>query len=181
MTVPKFPFPERKKPVRKPIIPSDFLPRLNELKREYYARKYPAMMSSKGAYAKKYADNSANGLTKCIVDYLTLIGGYATRQQSMGVKRKVGGGKEIWTKGTVKKGAADINAMFQGRSLQVEVKYGKDRMSADQHATAEHIKRAGGIYLVARTFDHFIIQFKETYNLQEHELFNLCDSDDLAL
>lgn len=152
--------------------PSIYLPRLNALKEEYNAAKYPNVAQTRGFYAKKYKDTSANALTAAIVVYLTLIGGYATRQQSMGVKRKVKG-REVWTLGTTKRGAADINAMFQGRSLQVEVKYGKDRLSDKQKATAAQITRAGGVYIVAKSFDHFIEQFQKAFALADDELFVL--------
>lgn len=32
-----------------------------------------------------YKDNTANGLTKCIVDYITLKGGFASRLNSTGI------------------------------------------------------------------------------------------------
>ncbi|HEV7348219.1 hypothetical protein [Telluribacter sp.] len=152
--------------------PSIYLPRLNTLKEQYNATKYPNVAQTRGFYAKKYSDNSSNALTAAIVAYLNLTGGYATRQQSMGVKRKVKG-REIWTPGTTRTGATDVQGMYQGRSLQIEVKYGRDRMSEAQKKTAAHVTRAGGVHIVARTFDGFIEQFTAAFGLADQELFVL--------
>jgi hypothetical protein len=157
---------------------STYLPQLNTLKQQFNAAKYPNVAQTRGFYAKKYKDTSANALTSAIVTYVRLIGGYATRQQSMGVKRKVKG-REIWTPGTTKRGAADINATYLGRSLQVEVKYGRDQLSPEQKATSAQVARAGGLYIVARSFDHFIDQFQQAFNLASDELFVLrCSIDE---
>jgi hypothetical protein len=151
---------------------SIYLPRLNAMKERYNAAKYPTVAQTSGFYAKKYQENNANSLTAAIVAYLTFAGGYATRQQSMGVQRRING-RQVWTPGTTKRGAADINATFRGRSVQVEVKFGRDVISADQRATAEQIARAGGLYIVARTFDGFIQQLQQAFDIPDAELFAL--------
>lgn len=133
--------------------------------------KYP---SSPEAYlpVKNYVDNSANALTKCIIDFLTFSGYQAERINTMGryvddskiitdvvgFQRKIGSGKYI--KGTGTKGSADISATIRGRSVKIEVKYGKDRQSDYQKDYQQSIERAGGVYIIARDFD----TFKEWYD-----------------
>lgn len=115
----------------------------------------------------EYNQNSANGLTKCILDFLNLSGHQAERINTMGRmldnrktytdvigrQKTIGSTKYIPTTGT--KGSADISATINGRSVKIEVKYGKDRQSADQKAYQEQIEKAGGIYIIAKEFDSF--------------------------
>ena len=110
-------------------------------------------------------DNSANSLTKSIEFYINANGFQAERINTMGVYRE---GKKIqvgentrqlkgkWTPSTSTKGSADISATIFGRSVKIEVKYGKDRQSEVQKRYQESIEAAGGTYFIARNFDEFI-------------------------
>ena len=118
--------------------------------------------------------NSANTLTQCVIKYIRLMGGQAERINTMGrrldqtrvVTDCLGGKRQIgsvaWVPGTGTRGSADISATIHGKSVKVEVKWGKDRISPDQIKYAESIRSAGGIYVVAHTFDDFY----EWYNAQ---------------
>ena len=111
-------------------------------------------------------DNSANALTKCIIHFLTYSGFQAERINTMGVYRE---GKKIqvgentrqlkgtYTPSTGTKGSADISATIRGRSVKIEVKYGKDRQSEVQKRYQESVEAAGGTYFIARSFDEFMI------------------------
>jgi hypothetical protein len=115
----------------------------------------------------KLSDTSANGLTKCIVEFLNLSGCQAERISTtgrwidesftytnvMGQTRKAGSGRYI--KGSGTKGSADISAIINGKSVKIEVKIGKDRQSEDQKKYQEAIERAGGIYVIAKDFQSF--------------------------
>ena len=115
----------------------------------------------------EYNEKSANGLTKCICDFLNLSGHQAERINTMGRMvdnrktytdvigrtKTIGSAKYIPTTGT--KGSADISATIKGRSVKIEVKYGKDRQSQAQKAYQEQIEKAGGVYLLAKDFDTF--------------------------
>jgi len=122
--------------------------------------------------APKYSDKTANGLTKCITDFLKLSGWQAERISSMGrmidkrvintdcLGRQRTIGSLQYIKGTSTNGTADISATIKGRSVKIEVKIGKDRMSQDQIKYRDAIIRAGGIYFIATDFDMFM----EWYN-----------------
>ena len=111
-------------------------------------------------------DNSANSLTKSIEFYINANGFQAERINTMGVYRE---GKKIqvgentrqlkgtYTPSTGTKGSADISATIRGRSVKIEVKYGKDRQSEVQKRYQQSIEQAGGTYFIARNFDEFII------------------------
>lgn len=120
-------------------------------------------------------DNSTNGLTKVIIDFINLTGGQAERISSSGRWIKDGekqidfytgkvtnaGGKYIKSAGV--KGTADISATIKGRSVKIEVKYGKDKMSADQEKYQKSIQSAGGVYMIAKTFDSWLEEYKTLF------------------
>ena len=113
-----------------------------------------------------WKDDSANGITQCITAFLNFSGWQAERINTMGVYRE---GKKIqvgentrqlkgkWTPSTSTKGSADISATIFGRSVKIEIKFGKDRQSEVQKRYQESIEQAGGTYFIARNFDEFII------------------------
>ena len=118
--------------------------------------------------SEKYRDDSANGLTRCVIAYIRLRGGQAERINTMGRpidQRKtftdvlghthqVGSVK--WIPGTSTRGSADISATIQGRSVKIEIKFGKDRQSEAQRKYAREVEAAGGIYYVCKDFTSFV-------------------------
>jgi len=116
---------------------------------------------------RRYQDNTANGLTKAIVDFLRLSGWQVERTSNTGryldhskivtditgIKRRIGNGK--WIRGSGQKGTSDISATIRGRSVKIEVKM-KDKQSPDQQAYQQAVERAGGLYWLVRSFDEFI-------------------------
>lgn len=139
---------------------------LKKLKEEHLKAQYPSVPE----YAippVKYSDKSANGLTNCIVDFLNLSGQFAERHSNEG---RVIDGRKTYTDvlgrtktiGSIKRinssqknGTSDIKAVIQGRMVAIEVKYGKDRQSENQKKYQKQIESAGGIYMIAKTFDDF--------------------------
>lgn len=143
--------------------------RLLDFHYKQMAIKYPSFPQH--AIPKKtWSDNSANGLTKCVIDLINYEGYQAERISTQGTyvegaKIKVGEnerqlkGKYIPTQGT--KGSADISATIRGRSVKIEIKYGTDKQSEVQKQYQASIERAGGIYIIVRNFDDFVIWFDE--------------------
>ncbi len=64
--------------------------------------------------------------------------------------------KQVRRTSTTTRGAADIFACLRGRYVEIEVKAGKDKMSAWQEARKQEVERAGGTYLVVRSTDEFL-------------------------
>lgn len=137
---------------------------LHELEREHMRDQYPNVPSH--AVAKTtYDDRTANGLTKCIVDYIRFSGGFAERINRMGFKTKNKYGKEIWVSGGGTNGTADISAVLPGgRSARIEVKVGRDKIRPDQIRYAEKVTRAGALYFIARSFDEFLLWYSTIQN-----------------
>ena len=121
----------------------------------------------------KYTDKTANGLTRCIIDYLQLSNHQAERINTMGrpidnrkqVTDVLGRTKTIgsmtWGKSTATKGSADISATINGRSVKIEVKIGKDRQSMDQKIYQQNIEKSGGQYWIVKNFDDFMKKYEE--------------------
>lgn len=121
----------------------------------------------------KYSDKTANGLTKCIIDFINLNNGQAERINNtgrqidnrktfsdvLGNTRTVGSVR--WIKGTGTNGTSDISATIQGKSVKVEVKIGRDKQSDQQREYQKSVESAGGVYFVAKDFTSFY----EWYNL----------------
>jgi hypothetical protein len=130
--------------------------------------------------APKYTDRTANGLTKCIIDYIRLTGGQAERinctgriidsrttcTDVLGHNRTIGSLHYIKTAG--QRGTADISATIQGRSVKIEVKIGADRQSEAQKEYQRSIETSGGIYFVAKDFGQFLSWYYLTFGRAEH-------------
>jgi len=125
------------------------LSQLNPEQQEQFNKAFPV--------GKKKKQSPANELTSAIIRYIQSIGGAARRINNGAVYDPV---KEIFRQGT-KKGTEDITCTIPivvagkkiGLHVAIEVKIGKDRQSDDQKLREEEIRRAGGVYLIAKTFD----------------------------
>lgn len=138
---------------------------LERLADENERNKYPDLPYRIAAY---YRDDTANGLTKCVIDWIKLNGWQAERINTMGRPidnrqqvtdvlgrtRTIGG--ITWVQSTSTTGSADISATINGRSVKIEVKTGKDRQSEAQKKYQEDIEKAGGIYIIVKCFDDFM-------------------------
>jgi hypothetical protein len=110
----------------------------------------------------KYSDKTANGLTKCIIDFIKLNKGQAERINCTGRTIRTGSGqKYIPTSG--QRGTADISATIRGRSVKIEVKIGKDKQSEFQKAYQQDIEASGGIYYIAKDFSTFYSWYVQTF------------------
>jgi hypothetical protein len=151
---------------------------LKQLKLNHIRKEYPSLPEH-AIKQPKYSDNSANGLTACIIDFLQLSGHQAERINTMGRpidKRKqvtdvIGRTKTIgsmtWGKSTATKGSADISATIFGRSVKIEVKYGQDKQSEYQKQYQKAIESSGGIYWIAKTFDQFYEMYLQYFENQK--------------
>ena len=149
--------------------------RLKDLYVVEHYRKLPSI-PPQCRIAPKYSDNTANGLTKCIVSWLKLSGWQAERINTMGRpidntrvvtdcigrKRRIGSLK--WIPSGATSGSADISATVSGRSVKIEVKIGHDRQSEAQKEYQRKVEAAGGIYIIAADFESFLKWYDEFAN-----------------
>lgn len=97
----------------------------------------------------KYDFNTANGLTKAIIDYVRYRGGYANRINTTGLYRPELK-RRVYSQ--TKKGTPDIDGLINGIPFKIEVKIGRDKMSPDQQKQKTAIQEAGGNYFIAKDF-----------------------------
>lgn len=140
---------------------------LNTLELSIVKAKYP---NNPYPVAMIHTERNANSLTNAVIRWIQLHGGQAERINTMG---RYLPGKTIskgfygstTTKGeyiptTSTKGSADISSTINGRSVKIEIKYGKDVQSDAQRKYQADIERAGGIYWLVRTFDEFVTMWE---------------------
>lgn len=132
-------------------VKSDSVKELEKLAFNEAKRKHPTMPIHALA-PRIYKDNTASGLTKCIVDYITLKGGFASRLNSTGIYRQ---DIQKFVPNTQKRGLSDVIAIYKGKSLNIEIKMPKDRMSEHQLKVKREIESSGGLYWIAKDFETF--------------------------
>jgi hypothetical protein len=142
------------------------LKELQKLSFEAKQSKYPNVPAD-SLPPTKYDDKTANGLTRCIIDFLKLKGWQAERINNTGrvIDRRttytdvLGRNKTIgsveWVKGTGTDGTADVSATIAGKSVKIEIKIGNDKQSQKQKDYQAAIEKAGGVYFVAKSFQGF--------------------------
>jgi hypothetical protein len=125
---------------------------------------------------RKFRDDAANSLTNCIIQFLQLSGHQSERISNTGRRidtrttfkdvtgqsRTIGGSH--WIKGTGCNGSSDISSTIAGRSVKIEVKCAatKDRQSEAQKKYQLSIEQAGGLYVIATTFEGFLTWYNQT-------------------
>lgn len=147
-------------------------------------RTAPAFFVASGGRSmmlKPYNDKTANGLTKCIIDFLTFSGWQAERISNTGriIDRRrtytdvLGHKKQIgsmeWAKGSGTAGTADVSATIAGRSVKIEIKIGRDRQSEAQSDYQKKIEASGGLYYIASNMPDFIEWYYLTFKTEIYE------------
>jgi hypothetical protein len=116
-----------------------------------------------------FMETTANGLTKCVLTWLTLNGHKAWRQSSEGRYRP---GKQVtdvvgrtrlmkgqYIPGT-NEGHGDVAAIIDGLFVAWEIKM-KDKQSDKQKKFQQEVEQSGGKYFICRSFDDFMNQYRE--------------------
>jgi hypothetical protein len=133
---------------------NEALKQLTEMKQASLAADHPAVPGHAIPKAS-YSDRTANGLTRCIIDWIRLNGGHAERVANTG--RLIGTGRRRrWIPGTGTNGTADVHAVKGGRFVAIEVKVGRDRQSRVQQQYQAAVTVTGGAYIIATSFQNFV-------------------------
>jgi hypothetical protein len=128
---------------------------LKELENLYIADKRKRMPNLPYLTGREYTDTTANGLTKCIIDWFRLKGGAAFRINSQG---QYDSRLNKWRPSGSRKGLPDIQGVMNGKFYGIEVKIGRDKQSEQQRTVESEITASGGKYLLVHSFDDFIEQ-----------------------
>ncbi len=116
---------------------------------------------------RKHRDDTASGLTRCVIDYLNYRGWQAERTNPMGVpidrRRQVSDTLSHSRAIGSSVRSADISATIAGHSVKIGVKVGRDRQSKAQRIYQQQVEQAGGLYYIAHNFTSFINWYVETF------------------
>lgn len=147
-------------------INTDWKKELKQMYLQDVERNSPDFFRLSGGYksklAPKYDDRTANGLTRCVIDFIRLHGGDAQRINTTGTMRKINGQMK-WTHSGMRRGTADVHAIIKSKAVSIEIKIGRDKMSKAQQEERERIERAGGMYFVARDMPGFIAWYRQHF------------------
>ena len=158
---------------------------LKQMNLQDQRNKYPTVPEH-ARVRPKYSDKNANGLTKCIVDYINFIGGIAERRNNQGqwvmpvTYTNVFGKEQLlqkgkWIKGSGLNGTSDVSGVYNGIPVSIEVKIGRDKMSDDQLKYKQRFERAGGKHFIAKNFTDFFNEFNKTMLPSLIEITNFCN------
>lgn len=158
---------------------------MKRLKLEHTKATAPGFFEASGGYTmlvNPYTDNTSNGLTKAILDFLKFKGHYANRINTQGQARikkiprfDIFSGKSYdvekitWTKGTTRTGTPDIDAIIYGRSVKIEVKIGRDKMSQEQLKEQVRIESSGGLYFIAHDMPAFMEWYHQMFDTNKEQ------------
>jgi hypothetical protein len=113
---------------------------------------------------KTYTDKTANGLTTAIIDYFKLYDIYATRRSNEGRYRPGMQVEDVVGRMRIMKGRfipaastgeGDIEVVYKGRKIEIEIKVGRDKQRENQKAHQLKIEKAGGVYVIVDTWPTF--------------------------
>lgn len=129
------------------------LKELNLYKKAQNEKLHPNLPKS-AVVAGRFKDSNANELTKAIIyDFEEVMGGLALRINNTGIYDPK---TKRFRKSHTRKGIPDIVCVLEGGFIGIEVKYGADRMSTHQKEMKQLIEAAGGVYMVAKTYEQYV-------------------------
>lgn len=106
--------------------------------------------------------SQANLLTRKVLEHLFASGAFAWRQNTQGTFDR----RSATYRAAPKKGISDVLGCFQGRFIAIEVKIGKDRLSAEQEGFLASITATGGLAMVVKTEEDFLTQWHRYLTLE---------------
>lgn len=121
----------------------------------------------------KYTEKNANDIEKAIERFAKIVGFLAERTKTQGRKLeakwkdtphgRVQIQKEQFIPGTGKKGSSDMKLLIKGDYISGEIKFGKDTQKKDQKEYEKKVIENGGIYVIWKTFEDFLIWYTARY------------------
>lgn len=77
--------------------------------------------------------------------------------------------EQKWKKTGSTNGVEDVICIVRGRYVGIEVKAGTDTQKPSQQVRQFEVERAGGIYFIARSTDHFLEFFTRILEMYKKE------------
>ena len=129
---------------------------MNHVYLEYMQDRYTNLPYVTEIHKLKKWGRPSNIIEDLIQYYIKWTGGFCENVKNQGTYRPGIG----YTYGRGTKGTADLHAMIGGKTVKIEVKYGKDKQSEAQKEYQARIERAGGEYWIVHTFDEFLAKMQ---------------------
>ena len=117
---------------------------LRQLKFAYLKRTAPDFFALSGGErmkVKPWRDDTTNGLTNAVCDWLKFSGHYSNRINSQGQMRKINGEMK-YTHGSSNLGTADIDSIIDAKPVKIEIKCAWDQRPDEKRPTQR--AKAGG-------------------------------------
>lgn len=102
-----------------------------------------------------------NSLTQQIIQYITLRGGLAWRNNTGAYKSDT----RFIKYGKV--GSGDVLAVYRGKFMTIEIKVGLDKLSPDQESWMERVESCEGVAVVAHTLEDVIAALERIDTLED--------------
>lgn len=106
-----------------------------------------------------------NQLTDNVLGLLAVHNIFAFRINTMGVPRRVTGGKIIFSP-SPHKGISDIISIYKGHFIGIELKIGYDKQSQEQKQFEQDVKRSGGCYFIASDIEDVANFFLNKFDIK---------------
>lgn len=148
--------------------------------KKFYKEKYPSLPEI--AIPKRvFSDSNTKSLTHSVVDFLNFNGHHASEQRTTGTRvdktkivedclgRRRMIGNVQWGASQDELGRADIIAKimipykdrFIPVAVEIEIKFGRDFQSEKQKEFQQKLENLGGIYIIVKNFDQFILWYDD--------------------
>lgn len=127
---------------------------VKQLEQDYFNCKYKdSAIPDNCRFVTKFRDDTANGLTNCLQAWCKINGAHFQRTNTQG---QYDAKLKRFRRSGATKGVSDTMIVYKGKTLNIEIKIGRDKQSDDQKKIQASIENAGGIYWIIKTFDDFI-------------------------
>ena len=103
-----------------------------------------------------FNSKKTNLLTTICVYWIKAIGGFASRQNTTGTPIKNWDDSVTWLPAAGMVGSGDIYAMYKGRTIWIEIKYGRDTQSEKQKKFEKQVTEQGATYLIVKRFEDLL-------------------------
>lgn len=155
---------------------NEAIKQLKVLYLDYSRQRYPNLPEA-ARVVPAFTDKNTQGLTKCTYTFLKLKGCHVERtgcegrvidnrktfNDVLGNVKTIGSIKRVYSSSM--RGTSDLKAIINGRFVAIEIKCEatKDRQSEAQKEYQKQIETAGGVYVIATSFDQFYNWFNNTF------------------
>ncbi|MDR2919099.1 MAG: hypothetical protein LBV72_07035 [Tannerella sp.] len=131
---------------------------VKQLEQDYFSWKYKdSVIPDNCRFITKFRDDASNGLTKCLQAWSKINGAHFQRMNTTGIfDYKIGKYRHSGST----KGVTDTLIIYNGIVFNIEIKIGKDKQSEKQLAMQKSIESAGGIYIIIKNYNDFLLKIK---------------------